>query len=534
MTIMLMAALTACQQSGLFTDNGGEEGTYVISTEISIPVMKIRNLNPAVSPDEDIYQMTKLVYNSLIGLSDTMEPEAELAESWNYEDSGKIVFQLKKGVRFSDGSDLTADDVDFSIRVLQSAGETSAYASKVANISDVYVNGDYELTVKLRDASDTSLADFDFPIFSSSQFSGVKEFLSVEDEPVIGSGAYKIDSATGQEICLSANEYTFETKPSNTIKMKVMPAEDLYPGLVSAGELSIMIMDEANRENISGNNRLKETPFTSNEFETLGFNTREGSPCAGKYVRQAIAMAVDRDEIISSSYYGNGMKSDDLYFPGYLGTETTNEFSGDTEAALEILKKAGYSDSDADGILEDSEGNPLELRLVTSSENESRKLAAQMIVQQLSEIGIAVSVNEVASDSLTAAAASGSYDMFIAGWKVDERFDLRPFYHSGYSNPAGYSNTELDSILDDMFSGVSVDRLKQDLKDAKAVLADEVPYLCLCYKTYAAVTSSDFQGLIVSQFNDYYASCQEWSVRFLQPEEEEEEDISSDDESSES
>lgn len=112
---------------------------------------------------------------------------------------------------------------------------------------------------------------------------------------------------------------------------------------------------------------------------------------------------------------------------------------------------------------------------MTSSENESRKLAAQMIVQQLSEIGIAVSVNEVASDSLTAAAASGSYDMFIAGWKVDERFDLRPFYHSGYSNPAGYSNTELDSILDDMFSGVSVDKLKQDLKDAKAVLADEVP-----------------------------------------------------------
>ena len=79
MTIMLMAALTACQQSGLFTDNGGEEGTYVTSTEISIPVMKIRNLNPAVSPDEDIYQMAKLVYNSLIGLSDTMEPEAELA-----------------------------------------------------------------------------------------------------------------------------------------------------------------------------------------------------------------------------------------------------------------------------------------------------------------------------------------------------------------------------------------------------------------------------------------------------------------------
>ena len=208
------------------------------------------------------------------------------------------------------------------------------------------------------------------------QYSGVKEFLSVEDEPVIGSGAYKIDSISGQEICLSANEYTFETKPSNTITMKVMPAEDLYPGLVSAGELSIMVMDQLNRESIAGNNRLKATPFTSNEFETLGFNTREGSPCAEKYLRQAIAMAVDRDEIISSSYYDNGIKSDDLYFPGYLGTETTNDFSHDTETAQVLLQKAGYSDSDADGTVEDSDGRPLELRLVTSSENISRKLAA--------------------------------------------------------------------------------------------------------------------------------------------------------------
>ena len=160
------------------------------------------------------------------------------------------------------------------------------------------------------------------------------------------------------------------------------------------------------------------------------------------------------------------------------------------------------------------------MKLVTSSENESRRMAAQMIARQLGEIGIRVSITEVASESLISAASSGSYDLFIAGWKVDERFDLRQFYHSGYGNPAGYANTTLDSLLDHMFSGVSAEQMKQDLTDAKKIIADEVPYLCLCYKTYAAVTSADFEGLIVSQFNDYYASCQDWSVRFLQPEEE--------------
>lgn len=528
MALVLTAALTACQQSGLFTDGEGQEGTYVTSNEISIPVMKIRNLNPATSADEDIYQITKLVYSSLIDLGDTMEPTAELAESWSYNDSGDLEFRLKKGVRFSDGSELTADDVEFSVDVLKSAGEASAYASKVSGISSVSVHGDYELTVRLKDSSNTSIADFDFPIFSSSQYSGVRAFLGVEDEPLIGSGPYKIDSASGQEIKLSANEHTFEAKPSNTITLKVMPAEDLYPGLVSAGELSIMVMDQFNRENIAGNKRLKVTPFTSNEFETLGFHAGEGSACADKYVRQAIAMAVDRDEIISSCYYSSGIKSDDLYFPGYLGTETTNEFDADRETALELLKEAGYSDSDENGILEDAEGNELELKLVTSSENESRKMAAQMVARQLGDIGIRVLITEVTSESLVGAASSGSYDMFIAGWKVDERFDLRQFYHSGYANPAGYANAKLDGLLDDMFSGVSAEQMKQDLTDAKEILADEVPYLCLCYKTYAAVTSADFEGLIVSQFNNYYAACQEWSVKFLQQEEEEKNEVDGD------
>ena len=160
----------------------------------------------------------------------------------------------------------------------------------------------------------------------------------------------------------------------------------MYPGLVSSGDLSIMVMDDFNREEVSGDKSLRVTPFTSNEFETLGFNCTGG--CSDKYVRQAVSMTVDRDEIISSAYYGSGTKSDDLYFPGYLGTETTNDFSPDREAASALLQQAGYTDSDADGYVEDADGNDLTLTMVTSSENESRRMAAQMIVQQLAGVGI--------------------------------------------------------------------------------------------------------------------------------------------------
>ena len=125
--LILTAALTACQQSGLLTNTEGETGKYVTSDEISIPVTKIRNINPATSQDDDVYQMAKLVYNSLIRLGDTMEPVGELAASWQYNESGDLEFTLADGIRWSDGSAFTADDVAFTVRVLKAAGETSAH-----------------------------------------------------------------------------------------------------------------------------------------------------------------------------------------------------------------------------------------------------------------------------------------------------------------------------------------------------------------------------------------------------------------------
>lgn len=526
-TLILTAALTACQQGGLFTNTEENEGSFTVSREIRVPVTKIRNVNPALSPDEDIYQMTKLVYNSLISLDDTLTPAGELAESWRYDGNGDIVFVLKKGIRFSDGSSLTADDVEFTVRLLQAAGADSPYSGKVSNISDISVKNDHEFTVILKDKQNTSPADFVFPVFSSSEYASVSAFLENTEKPVAGTGAYTVTSCSSREIRLTANQYTFETLPQNDIVLKVMPAEHLYPGLVSAGELSILIMDEFNRENLSGNRKLKVTSFTSSEFEALGFSCRSGF-CSDRLIRQAIALALDREEIIASAYYGSGILSDDLYFPGYLGTETKNIYRKDPEESVRLLEKAGFIDSDRDGIVEDSEGNPLQLRLVTSSENASRKMAAKIIAARLAEIGIPVTIAEVPSASVMESAVSGGYDMFIAGWKADERYDLRPFYHSGYANPAGYSNPALDPLLDSMFAGTDTDSMKTSLAEAKKIIAEDVPYLCLCSKTYAAVTSADFEGLVASRFNDYYFACEDWSVRFPLQEAEADEETAED------
>ncbi len=523
MTAGLIFGLTACQQNDIVTNNEGETGIYETSDRIIIPVTKIRSINPANSTDEDVYQITRLVYNSLIRLDDTLEPVGDLAATWNYTENGSLQFTLRSDVRWSDGSALTSSDVSFTVQALKKAGKDSPYASKVRHIRDISVTDDHTFTVHLDDPSDTSAADFSFPIFPSSQFSNVSSFLENTSTPVMGTGPYQITAASlGKKIELAPNEYTFETRPRNTVTLQVMPVDDLYPGLVSSGVLSIMVVDKMNREELEGDSSLNVTQFTGNEAEVLGFR------CSGQLsdasLRRAIAMAVDRDEIISGAYFGSGIKSDDLYFPGYLGTETTNEFSADASDAQNLMKQAGYEDRDGDGIAESVSGAPVKLTLVTNTDNNSRLMAAQMIQRQLASIGISVTLAETTSEGITSAVNSNSYDMFLAGWRIDERYDLREFYHSGYSNPANYANPDLNTLLDKMFSAVSEDQKKETLSGIKSILADDVPYLCICYKTYAAVTSKDFDGFVAPRFNDYYFGCPEWNVKFFRKIEEDTED----------
>lgn len=275
------------------------------------------------------------------------------------------------------------------------------------------------------------------------------------------------------------------------------------------------------RDEVAGNNGLTVTEFTSNEFEALGFNCTSG-PCADASLRRAISYIVDRDEIKRAAYYNNGTKSDDLYYPGYYGTEIKNTYSPDDEKAKENLERAGYGDTDGDGILEDADGAELKLRLAVSSGNTSRAAAAQMIVTQLLNSGISVSVTEISPESFVSSVSLGNYDMFIGGWKVSENYDLRSFYHSGWSNPARYVNLTVNGYLDSLRSGLDNDKTTETLEKLKDILEEDVPYLCLMYKTYAVVSSADLEGLIAPRFNNYYYACDDWKMRVYQEDDEDE------------
>ena len=119
--------------------------------------------------------------------------------------------------------------------------------------------------------------------------------------------------------------------------------------------------------------------------------------------------------------------------------------------------------------------------------------------------------------------------MFIGGWKVTEDYDMRRFYHSSYGNPAQYSNSTLDGYLDSMQSGLSNDDMTDTLEKVKKILEDEMPYLCLMYKTYSVVYTSDLDGIAAPRFNNYYYACDDWKIRIYEEDDtNDEQNVSSD------
>lgn len=522
MCFLCTAALTACQESGIFINNDENGNAYTLSDEIKLSSAMLRSINPITSPDNDFYHITKLVYDSLVELDDTLAPQPSLASEWTIDAGSRTAeFTLKSGVKFSDGSEMTAKDVVFSFKVCKES-ETSPYKSALSGITKAEASGSNKVKFKFSSANNISASDFVFPIVSASQFSSQKSFLANDETPVVGTGRYMITSADlKKELVLEANPNYYGTHPSNNITVEISPVESPYTGFVESGELSAVIQTSLDRDEVAGNNGLTVTEFTSNEFEALGFNCASG-PCADASLRRAISYIVDRDEIKRAAYYNNGTKSDDLYYPGYYGTEIKNTYLPDDEKAKENLEKAGYGDTDGDGILEDADGAELKLRLAVSSGNTSRAAAAQMIVTQLLNSGISVSVTEISPESFVSSVSSGNYDMFIGGWKVSENYDLRSFYHSGWSNPARYVNLTVNGYLDSLRSGLDNDKTTKTLEKLKDILEEEVPYLCLMYKTYAVVSSADLEGLIAPRFNNYYYACDDWKMRVYQEDDEEE------------
>ncbi len=481
---------------------------------------KVKSLNPLSSKEEDTFYISQLVFSSLFRYDDTLNLEKDLVKNYSVDTAeGAVEITLRSDAVFSDGDSLDAYDVNFTIDQIHYLGNKYPYYEYVSKIDYVQIDNDYGLTVHFKDPSDAALDNLVFPIVSSSSYTS-------DDIKPIGSGIYKYGSYSNYKVLkLTPYKGYYGTKAENKLQFKVISDKTKIPGLMTIDSLTAGVTTESSVAIEAEDKNLKVTPIASNEMEYLGFNFKN------KYlknadVRKAIAKTIDLDGLIHDSYGGAGMVSDSIYFPGFLGTDNAGDpYEPDQIGASELLKDCGYTDKDENGVLEDKDGREITFTILVNADNESRVDAARTIASALDKIGLKTDVKAVSWKQYNAALKKKNFDMYLGGYRFDRKYNLKEMFAK--SNHISYNNQDVLKYVNQMETAVTTEKQTEIYGNLKSVLTDELPYYCICYKTYNFLSVARFEADDIPTFHNRYDGCGSWrweqvlTKEVEQPEEEE-------------
>ncbi len=495
-----------------------DDTEYQTSKEILLPMVNVSTLNPLASKDEDTYYISKLIYDSLFTMDKTLTPTPQLVDSYKINrDSKSITLTLKEGVKWHDGKTLKAVDVAYTIAAFQAAGAKSLYNNDIETIDRTTVISTYKVQIFFADGNNMGLDLLTFPILPKHQFDSVYTAIKkTSGFKPIGTGTYKYkkyDSTT--KLVLSAFKDYYGDLATNKITFQVLPNKKSFFNLLKASNLSLIVSKSGDRAAEFSGEDVTIDDFPSNQEEYIGFNFSQ-EDLSNSSVRKAIAYSLNPQEVIDECYYGSGVTNENIYFPGYLGVDPLkDQYSSNEPAAADLLKQAGYKDTNGDNYLENPGGDLVTLRILVNSNNHSRVLAAKMVNKSLKEIGIRSTITKVAWDTYLSDLKSGNFDLYLGGMKLSTAMDFRDWLSGGGTyNYIGYNNSKLDNLLDNIRSGETPEQMKETYGNIREILHDDLPYFCLLYKTTGAISSPALIGDVQATFDDYYKGCETWYCQY--------------------
>ena len=434
-------------------------------------------------------------YEGLTRYNAKYEVEPSLATKWTYISPTQVRFELRKGVKFHDGSPFTADDVIFSFgRIKQPQGTMQIY---VTGISDIKKIDDHTIDVMLSAPNPILLRNIiDFRIMSKAwseknRTTNVQDYKAKEENfssrNVMGTGSYKITGwMPEQRVTMSINNDWWD-KHTNNVKEVVYTPIKSDPTRVAAllsGDVD-MLTDIPTQDVARLRNDPKLKIVDGPEVRTIYLapdigspelkysNIKGKNPFADKRVRQALSMAIDREAIRRNIMRGLAIPAGLMVAPGVNGNspELDAPTKVDIEGAKKLLAEAGYPD----GF--EVRFNAPNNRYVNDEE------IAQAIVAMWARIGVKAQL--MAENMATFSQKFQNFDssLYMLGWGVatyDAQYMIQSLARTRTSGADGnfnfskVSDPVVDRLADAMKSETDVAKRNAMIKEALVRIKDEV------------------------------------------------------------
>ena len=475
--------------------------------EINLGVAQFDSINPLLSNNKQVQEITKIIFEPMLQINNEYKIEKCLAKDWAKTSETQYIIKLDDTIQWSDGNKLTADDVIFTIQTIKNLN--SIYYDNVKNIVDV--NKVDENTIRIMLDQEIPFFEYNliFPILSVKYFEG-QDFVNTEkNNLVVGTGKYKIVENSADKIVLEKNENykRGELIPEKITINKYANLGELYNAF-KLGKVDLIATNNIGIENYIGTIGYNKTEINGREFDFLAINT-QSDVLSNKEVRQAIARAINRENIVSQ-VFNNKYKVQDYFldYGNWLQGEKA-DLSYNPDTAMSILQDNGweYKYNRWQKVI-NYRTKRININLVVQSTNQTRLTIADMIKANLEEIGINVTIIKASDNQFTRYLTNKNYDMILTGVTLSLSPNLETFFGEG--NLANYNNEEINSILNEVKNITKEDLLKEKYMRIRQIYNDEIPYIGLFSNFYEVAYNWTLKGSIPVNWYNIYSTIESW------------------------
>ncbi len=504
--ILVLLLLAACQQPAPAPAPGPSEpaapaggGDLIIAT-LSDAV----SLDPHGSNDVPSSNVAYNLYESLVYFDRDSVLQPLLATEWKATDDTTWEFILRKGVKFHDGSDFNAEVVKANFERLLDPDIASQRLFLFSMIEEIIAVDEYTVLFK------TAFPFAPLPAHLAHSGGGIislkaikadydamaagKDPGSVIAQNPVGTGYFRFESwDPGSQVKLVRNEeYWGEKAKLESVTFKVVPES-----LTRLSELETGYAHISDPVQPSDRGRVESMPnaYLNRQSATslayLGFNAQK-APFDDIRVRQAISMAVNKNDIIDGIYEGTAIPAVGPIAPGVFGFDpAVKPMPYDPVKAKELLTAAGYADGFSTTIW--------------TNDNPARIQIAEYVQSKLRDLGITVTIEVLEWGAYLDNTGEGKHDMFILGWStptLDGDYAMYALFHSSNFGKAGnrtfLKDDELDELLDKGRQESDPAKRLAYYKEAQEKLVELAPMLYLLHIEDLTGVNNDVKGFYMS------------------------------------
>ena len=500
-----------------YLNQGPEFGGRIVMGSTGEP----SNLIPPLASDSASSDINNHLYVAPLRYNKDIELEKWAAQELDIRDEGKRIYiRLRPGIRWFDGEELTADDVLFTYELMVDPETPTAYAQDYLAIAEFNVLDRYAFEVVYDQPFARSLVTWALPVLPRHVLEGENLLSTRYSRNPVGSGPYRLHRwDAGRQVILRANEDYFEGRPNiDEIVYRIVPDLATMFLELKSGNLDMMSLtpqqhlfqtiDEYWQDN------FQKFSYLASGYTYLGYNLKHPF-FADVRVRQALAHAVDKEEIVQGVLLGEGVPTIGPYVPGtWVYNEEIEDYPFDPERALEILAELGW-EMNRNGVLE-KDGIPFEFTILTNQGNDLRVRTATILQYRLSQVGIKTRIRTVEwATFIREFVDKGRFDAILLGWNTPQDPDMYNVWHSSQAVENGlnfihFKNDRVDELLEIGRRSFDHDIRRNAYLEIQEILHYEQPYMFLFVPNALPIVQGRFMGIepapagIMYNFKDWW------------------------------